>query len=344
MTGADKLSADVREFHQNCIVADLHADTWFWEAFAGYDIGKKHRTIIPRNPLFNHIDIPRAVEGGLDITGQGVVVHTFWRGNYFVRGDRMTTRILKGIERNSDKLELVLDGTQARDAAGRGKTGVFIGIEGAHIISGKLEAVEYFHNKGVRYLTLGHFSENEAVYSSNDTANAGKGLKPFGGELVRELEERRIMVDITHVAPGCFWDIMKIVTRPVIASHTGIWGVFEHWRNLDDDQLRAVAETGGVIGIMFQPHFLTDSFWRCSMDTVIAHIEHCMEVAGEDHVALGSDFDGFIMTPDGLEDVSCLPNLTQRMLERGHSKEVMKKFLGENFLRVFEDVCGTWRK
>ncbi len=341
MNSAFKLTPEVKQFHTQCVVADLHADTFLWESFIGYDIGKRHRTVIPRNPFCNHIDIPRAMEGGLNITGQGVVVHTFNRSNYFLRGDRMTARILKGIERNSDKLELVLDGTQAREAAGRGKIGVFIGLEGAHILTGKIEAIEYFHSKGVRYLTLGHFIENEAVYSSNDKVNAGKGLKPFGRDLVRELEAHRMMVDITHVAPGCFWDIVKLATRPLIASHTGIRSVFEHWRNLDDEQLRAVAETGGVIGIMFQPHFLTNKFWRCSLDTVVAHIERCMEVAGEDHVALGSDFDGFITTPDGLADVSGLPNLTQRLFDRGHSKDVLRKFLGENFLRVFDEVCST---
>lgn len=335
-----KLEPEVKRFHEECMVIDLHADTWLWEAMLGYNIRKRHRTVIPRNPLFNHVDIPRARDGGLNITGQGVVVNTFYRRNYLQRGKKMTERILKGIERNADQLELVLNGRQARETAGRKKIGVFIGLEGAHILEGRLEEVEYFYNKGVRYLTLGHFSENEAVYSSNDRANASKGLKPFGRELVRQVEKSGMIVDLAHVAPGCFREIMGLVTRPVIASHIGTKGVFEHWRNLDDGQLRAVAETGGVIGIMFQPHFLTNRFWRCSLDTVVAHIEHCLEVTGEDHTALGSDFDGFLMTPDYLSDVSGLPYLTQRLLDRGHSQKVVKKFLGENFLRVFDSICS----
>ena len=337
------VSPEAKKLHFDSIVADLHADSFLLESLFGYNIAKRHRSIIPRNPLFNHLDIPRAEEGGLNITGQGIVVlaQKPRKDNFLQCGDRMTRRILRGIEGNADKLALVLNAKEARAAVKNNKIGVFMGIEGAHILSGKLEAVEYFHSLGVRYLTLGHFSENEAVYSSNDLKNAHENLKPFGKRLIKELEAYRIMVDITHVAPGCFWDIMKLVTHPVIASHTGIKAVHSHWRNLDDEQLKAVAATGGVVGIMFQPGFLSGNTWRCSLDTVIAHIEHAIKVAGEDHVALGSDFDGFITTPDGLEDVTCLPNITQSLLERGYSKKVIRKFLGENFLRVFAEVCDT---
>ncbi len=331
---------EVREFHNECIVADLHADTWLVEYLFGYNIRKRHRSYIPRNPFFNHLDIPRMEEGGLNLTGQGVVVHPFRPQSCFMRGHQMITRIRKGILRNSGKLELVLTAKQARETVAKGRIGVFIGVEGAHIISGRLDAVEHFHAKGMRYLILGHFSENEAVYSSNDVRNADKNLKPFGKELVRELERFKVMIDIAHVAPGCFWDVMKMVTKPVIASHIGMRALHDHWRNLDDDQVRAVAENGGVIGIIFSPTFLSGNLFYCPLDTVIDHFEHCMEVAGEDHVALGSDFDGFITTPEGLEDITGLPRITQRLLDRGHSKETVRKVLGENFMRVFEAVCG----
>ena len=331
-----------KQFHKQCIVADLHADTWLWEALVGYNIRKRHRKVLPRNPFFNHLDIPRAREGGLNITGQGVVVNTIYRRNYLQRGKKMTWRILKGIKRNEDALELVVDASQARDAVNRDKIGVFIGLEGAHILEGKLEEVDYFFNLGVRYFTLGHFSENEAVYCSNDPVNADKKLKPFGRKLIQQMENLGMIIDVAHVAPGCLGDILEIVSEPVIASHIGMKGVYNHWRNLDDGQVKAIADTGGVMGIMYQPHFLTNKPWRCSLDTVIAHLEHCLEVAGEDHVALGSDFDGLlVITPKGLSDVSYLPNLTQRLLDRGHARRVVQKILGENFLRVFNQVCGT---
>jgi len=331
---------DVRSFHEECIVADLHADTWLCEYLFGYDIRKRHRSYIPRNPFFNHIDIPRAKEGGLDITGQGVVTHPFNAAHCLRRAHQMINRIRKGITRNSGSLELALTARQAIDAVSRGKIAVFIGIEGAHNLSGQLDAIEDFHAKGARYLTITHFSANEAGFSSNDVRNSQKGLRPWGRDLVRELEGMRMMIDVAHLAPGCFWDVIKMITRPVFASHIGMKALNDHWRNLDDDQVRAIAQTGGVIGIMFQPSFLSKNFWYCKLDTVIAHIEHCMEVAGEDHVALGSDWDGFITTPEGLEDVTGLPRITQRLLDRGHSKDTVRKILGTNFLRFFESVCG----
>lgn len=335
-----EVKPEVREFHNACMVADLHADTWLWNYILGYNPRKFHRSYIPRNPFFNHIDIPRAVEGGLKITGQGVVAHPFRKERCFMRGHQMITRIRKGILRNSSKLQLALTADSAREIVALEKIAVFIGVEGCHILSGKIEAIEHFYLKGARYFTLGHFSENEAVYSSNDVPNADKPLKPWGKEVVREIERLGMMIDLAHVAPGCFWDAMRMVTRPVIVSHIGMRALHNHWRNLTDDQVRAVGENGGVIGIIFQPGFLCGKFWYCPMDTVIAHIEHCMNIAGEDHVALGSDWDGMITTPEGLEDVTGLPRLTQRLLDRGHSKETLKKILGENFLRVFKQVCG----
>jgi membrane dipeptidase len=252
----------------------------------------------------------------------------------------MMERIRKGIDDSDGKLRRCVTAGEVREAVAAKKLAVFLSVEGAHILGGRMEAVEWFYERGMRYLTLGHFSENEAVFSSNDRKNAGEGLKPFGRELVGKLEELGVMVDVAHVAPGCFRDVVKMARRPVFVSHIGMKAVREHWRNLDDEQVRAVAETGGVIGIIFSPLFLSRHFWACSLNTVVRHFEHCLEVAGEDHVALGSDWDGFITVPKGLEDVTGLPLLTQRLLDRGHSRETVRKVLGENFMRIFGEVCG----
>lgn len=335
-----EVNPDVRKFHEECIVADLHADTWLANYLTGYDIRKRHRRYIPTNPFLNHIDIPRAREGGLDITGQGVVTHPFWHRSGKTQCWRMIKRILKGIDRNATNLELALSGTHAEEIVKKGKMAVFIGIEGAHALSGDLNLLEDFRALGVRYLTLVHFTRNEAGVPSIKERMAHLPLPPFGKELVQECERLKVMVDIAHLAEGCFWDVLKISKKPIFASHIGMRGLNDHWRNISDEQTRAVADSGGVIGIMFSPGFLGKRYWRCSLDLVIDHIEHCMKVAGEDHVALGSDWDGFITTPEGLEDVTGLPNITQKLFDRGHKKETIKKVLGLNFLRMFKQVCG----
>jgi membrane dipeptidase len=328
------------EFHRQCTVADLHADTFLWKRLLGYDVARRHRSLVPGNPFFNHIDIPRAVEGGLNITGQGVVAHPWRASRCHERGIKMIDTILQGIDRNPDALQLALDARQAREAVAAGKIAVFIGVEGGHMLSGNLDAVKRFQRKGMRYLTLGHFSENEAVYCSNDRRNADRPLKPFGRELVRELERMKVMIDLAHVAPGCFRDVVEMAAGPVIVSHTGMRAVHDMWRNLDDEQSLAVARKGGVIGIIFASVYLTGHMFRCDLDAVVAHIEHALRVVGEDHVALGSDWDGFITPARGLETVTGLPSLTRRLLERGHGKPTLRKILGENVLRVFQQVCG----
>ena len=339
---AVKAEADARidALHRGCTVADLHADTFLWKRLLGYDVSRRHGSWLPGNPFFNHIDIPRAQQGGLNITGQGVVTHPLRASRCFERGMRMIDTILKEVGRNAEALQIALDARQAREAVARGKIAVFIGVEGGHMLSGKLEAVERLQRKGMRYLTLAHFSENEAVYSSNDRRNADRSLKPFGRELVQELQRQRVMIDLAHVAPGCFRDVVQMASRPVIVSHTGMKGVYDMWRNLDDEQAAAVAGTGGVIGIIFASVYLNGHPFRCDLDAVVAHIEHCLRVAGEDHVALGSDWDGFVTPPRELNSVHRLPSLTRLLLERGHQPRTVRKLLGENFLRVFEQVCG----
>lgn len=335
-----QVNPDVRAFHNECLVADLHADTWLANYLVGYDVRKRHRSWVPRNPFMNHIDIPRAREGGLDLTGQGVVTQPFRAMRCKTEAHRMIDRIKKGIAMSATSLELALSGTRAEDIVARGKIGVFIGIEGAHALSGDLKAVEDFHAKGVRYLTITHFSRNEAGWPSINEKMAHEPLPSFGKELVQELEHLNIMVDIAHLAEGCFWDVVKIAKKPIFASHIGMRALNDHWRNIRDNQAQAVAASGGVIGIMYAPGFLGKNYWYCSLDLVIDHFEHCIKIAGEDHVALGSDWDGFITTPEGLEDVTGLPNITQKLIDRGHSRETVRKLLGANFLRMFKQVCG----
>ena len=326
--------------HRQCTVADLHADTFLWKQLLGYDVARRHRSWLPGNPFLNQLDVPRAQQGGLNITGQGVVTHPWRASRCFERGLRMIDTIREEVDRNPETLQIALDALQAREAVARGKIAVFIGVEGGHMLCGKLQAVERLQRRGMRYLTLAHFSENEAVYSANDRRNADRQLKPFGRELVHELERQRVMIDLAHVAPGCFREVAEMASRPLIVSHTGMKGVLDMWRNLDDEQAAAVARTGGVIGIIFASVYLSGELLGCQPEAVVAHIEHALRVAGEDHVALGSDWDGFVTPPRGLHSVSHLPWLTRRLLERGHRPGTVRKILGENFLRVFEQVCG----
>jgi len=146
-----------------------------------------------------------------------------------------------------------------------------------------------------------------------------------------------VIVDLAHINRKGFFDVLDMATKPVMVTHTGVTGVHPHWRNVDDEQLRAVAQNGGCVGIIFARRFLGSA----SIEAVVEHLLHVMNVAGEDAPALGSDFDGFVVPPEGLEDVAALPNLTVALSRRAIVPRVIEKILGGNVLRVL-DAVPAW--
>jgi membrane dipeptidase len=154
---------------------------------------------------------------------------------------------------------------------------------------------------------------------------------------VRECERCGVIVDLAHINRKGFFDALDVAALPAMVSHTGVTGVHPHWRNIDDEQLRAVAQNGGCVGIIFARRFLGSA----SIEAVVEHLLHVMNVAGEDAPALGSDFDGFVVPPEGLEDVAALPNLTVALSRRAVVPRVIEKILGGNVLRVL-DAVPAW--
>jgi membrane dipeptidase len=187
----------------------------------------------------------------------------------------------------------------------------------------------------VRYLGLLHFSANAlGTPAAGRGANQRDPLTSFGRDVVREMNRVGMVIDLAHVNRPGFFDALSLTRDPVMVSHTGVTGVHEHWRNIDDEQLRAVAGNGGCVGIIFAERFLGGR----GIEAVCDHILHIIDVAGEDVPALGSDFDGFVVPPAGLEDISCMPNLTAALSRRGLGERALKKVLGENALRVLGAV------
>src|SRR6185312_14631892 len=151
-----------------------------------------------------------------------------------------------------------------------------------------------------------------------------------GFDLVRRCEAAGVIVDLSHINRRGFFDACAVAKKPPIVSHTGVLGAFEHWRNIDDAQLRAVADRGGAIGVIFYPRYLGGS----GIDAVVKHLKHIVDVAGEDAPALGSDWDGFIIPTPGLTDPRGLPLLTDALLAAGFSDAAIGKILRGNVMRV----------
>ena len=327
---------EARALHAEACVLDLHADTSKLMDRLGYDLAERHTPPFPRAAsLFGHVDLPRLRDGG--VAGQ---FFSFWTVPYPEKGCansvvRQLDALDRAIAKHPDQITWALTGAGVRAAKARGQVAALGGIEGGQALEGRLDLIEPFAERGVRYLGLLHFSANAIGRPAKGRgADGSAGLTPFGVDVVREAERVGMIVDLAHINRRGFFDAIAAGTRPPMVSHTGVLGVHEHWRNIDDEQLRAVADRGGCVGVIFARRYLGGA----SLDAVVDHLLHIIAVAGEDVAALGSDFDGFVVPPNGLEDVAALPNLTVRLAERGVAPRVLEKILGGNVLRVLDAI------
>lgn len=327
---------DARAFHAEVPVLDLHADTAKLMDRVGFDVGVPHGRPMPgRFNYVGHVDLPRLRAGG--VAGQ---FFGLWTMPYPERGcaasvHRQLDALDAAVRRYPGQIAWAMTPAEIRAAKERGQVAALGGIEGAQALEGDPACIEGFARRGVRYVGLLHFTANAVGAPARGRGeNPDQGLTAVGVEIVRELERSGVVVDLAHINRKGFFDALAAGDRPPMVTHTGVAGVHAHWRNIDDEQIRAVAARGGCIGIIFAKKFLGGR----SVDAVVDHILHIIEVAGDDVPALGSDFDGFVVPPDGLEDVACMPNLTAALSRRGVSARSLEKIVGGNVLRVLGDV------
>jgi microsomal dipeptidase-like Zn-dependent dipeptidase len=228
-------------------------------------------------------------------------------------------------------------------------------VEGAHSLDGKLDNLQRLFEQGVAYLILAHFFENEVVYPCypwpetlqrtgyfRGERDMTLGLKPFGEQVVEKMVEMGMLIDVSHCTPPARARIYDIVGNraPLLASHVGAYEINPDPYNLQDWELRKIAQSGGVARVIFMNYWLMPHETGRGINFITRTLSHFVNVAGIDHVGLGSDFDGFTDPPDDLKDASELPRLTQRLVAEGYSPAEIGKFLGGNALRVLQDGWG----
>jgi len=221
--------------------------------------------------------------------------------------------------------------------ANEGQCHVMLSIEGGEIIEDSIERLRDFRALGVRLLSLTWNHENLIAYPHTDHGH--RGLKPFGWQVVKEMNKLGIAADVSHLGEGGFWDLIFHNEKPPMASHSCCRKLCMHTRNLTDDQIRALIECKGWIGINFCPAFLTEK-GRASVDTVIDHIAHIADLGGIENVGFGSDFDGIQSTPEGLAHPGDFPNLLSALAKRGFLQNEIAAIAGRNFLRYMKQFTG----
>lgn len=353
------VSAETAALHHASVVVDLHADALLW----GRDLAVRSR--------WGHVDLPRLREGGVALQVFGIVTRfpvvagiewtdPRWPDAITLLGavDLWPLRALRNpqervlyqaaalhrLAAESDGRFIVvesrgdLERLLARHAEDPSVVGGLLAIEGAHafeddVVSGggpaavgaALANLDAVAAAGVRMIGLAHFFDNAFAGSAHGVTK--HGLTDLGRTLVHEMERRGIVVDLAHASPATIRDVLAIATRPPIVSHTGVRGTCDNTRNLTDEELRGVAAAGGVVGI---------GYWKTAVcgvtpADVARAIKYTVDLIGDDHVALGSDFDGAVTT--GF-DTSRLPALTQAMLDVGIARDSIPKILGGNAVRV----------
>lgn len=330
------------ELYRGCEVVDLHVESFVWTRVLGYDLAARHGAGLLRGRLYSQVDVPRMRDAGLAGAVFSVATNPARR-----RGRRTATlvaniaRLRSALEAGPEPVAVVADHTAYRRARAAGRLACFLAVQGGSAFDEPGD-VARVPGDVVSRVTLVHLTDSSVGATSSPLGRSrGRGgLTAHGRDLVAALNERRVLVDLAHTSRPGFWEALEVhdPALPPIVSHTGIGGAHRSWRNLDDDQIRAIADRGGVVGVMYHRGFLGRPSWRMGADAVVRHLAHAVRVGGEDVAALGSDWDGMIVTPRDMPTVLELPVLVDRMLDAGFPEDRVARILGRNYLRVMEAV------
>lgn len=336
INGGEFFQSHVVSVHTNALMIDLHNDVI---------------DVLIRDPQYdfsiwnnnNHTDIPRLQAGSVDIQFFSLWVNPNTYTNHYDQTLVMIDTYNTTLTDNGDHIQHVVTMDEALNINQLGKIAGFIGVEGGHSIENSLEKLENLYNAGMRYMTITWNNSLDWAISHSDPNTLTQGLSEFGRGVIRKMDSLGIVIDVSHVGIKTIQDILEETSNPIIASHSGVRAINNNSRNLYDWQIQDIANSGGVIGIVFYPNFLTGTN-SATINNVIQHIDHIVNLVGVDYVAIGSDFDGISRTPVGLENVSKFPNLTLALLQHGYSQQDVEKILGLNFKRVFEQVTTNSMK
>jgi membrane dipeptidase len=338
------ISREAVELYLDSDVIDLHIDSFIWQRVFGYDLTRRHASSLFGARFYGQVDLPRALEANL--AGATWVITTNPTRDAESRRDTFLGN-LRDIEELfatlNEQFQVVKTLAEYRAARAAGKHAVFFGIQGGNALDHDRFTLNLIDQRILR-ITLVHLSSSALGATSSPLRLGGDdGLSRRGREYVEQLNEKRIFVDLAHISRRGFWDAVEVQDRsqPLIVTHTGVCGVYEHWRNLDDRQLRAIADSGGTIGVMYHTAFLNPSSRRASAEDIALHLEHIVQTVGADHASLGSDWDGAIITPRDMPTCLELPRLVEILLRRGNKPDTIRKLLGANFLRVLGQLRGA---
>jgi membrane dipeptidase len=324
------------ELFRSADAIDLHLESFIWKRVFGYDLHRRHRGGLFGRRFFGHADFPTVRESGLGGATWSIATNPARSSRGRRRAFEKNLGVLRASLDEAPAIRHVRTAAEFRAARAAGEHGAFIGIQGGNALDDDLDALDLLADRSVLRVTLIHLTSSRLGASSAPGSSRTAGLTNFGRAYVERLNQMRVAVDLAHISRKGFFDAIEVhdKTQPLMVTHTGLAGVYEHWRNITDEQLRAVADSGGSVGVMLHAAYLGRR--AVTVRTVVDHLAHIVDTVGEDHASIGTDYDGAIIPPKDLPGLWALPRLAQEMLDRGWSDGRVRKVLGGNALRVIE--------
>jgi len=358
--------------HNDSIVVDSHCDSPL-RLIEGKDIVHRSNE--------GHFDLERMRMGKVTATFFAIYTpNSLTPDQATSRALSMLAQIYDFIEKNSHIVSLGRYPKDAYELRAESKLAIFMGMENGAPIQKDVNLLKLFYRLGVRYMTLTHADNNEICDSCAASTPRWNGLSQFGKEIVKEMNDLGMMIDVSHISDASFYDVLKYSTAPVVATHSCCRSICNVPRNMSDQMIKDLAANNGVIQINFYPAFLDQKYamaykplcnkyeelqtlWKKdpvkyeslyneaeqemlalktpSYKAVVDHIDHVISLVGNNHVGLGSDFDGIETTPRGLESIADMPIITKELMKRGYSERSIRNILGVNFLRAFAACMKT---
>ncbi len=311
--------------HKKTFIADLHCDT-IGKILEGADIRKDNAN--------TQIDIPKLLRGSVNLQVFAAWINPKYAPNHCARRAMVLIDSIIMLTKKHEEFTLVKTSRQIKNLK-KAKIGILISIEGGDAIEGSLELLRNFYRLGVRIMTLTWNKSNRIGDAALDRTKPHNGLSSFGKDVIHEMGKLKMVIDIAHSSEKTFWDVYENTDLPFVSTHTGAYSVKNNKRNLNDKQIKAIAERRGLIGIFFLPKYISRKI-PVRISDVVAHINRIRDVGGLNVIALGSDFDGMSNRVKNLEDAGKLPYLTEALLKSGYKEKEIRKILGENFLNFFK--------
>jgi len=308
-------------------VADAHVDvlTAMEEQNRSFDA----------EPVEGHVNLQRLKAGGVSLACLACYIAPRFRHQGPHRVLQLIDLFYRVLAAHENDLVQVTGPASLPFPGASGRIGVLLTVEGGEALGGDLAVLRMLYRLGVRMVGLTWNGRNELADGVGER-DTGGGLTRLGREAVREMDRLGMAVDVSHLAEAGFWDVLGLAQRPPLASHANCAALCRHPRNLDDRQIRALAEKGGLVGLTFAPSFVDPD--HPTVERFLDHVEHAAGLVGPQALALGSDFDGIGETIPGLENPACFPGLAGALLARGFSEPEVRGIMGENLVRYLGRV------